>query len=308
VKRAALIIFLLRLLSATALADNRADVLFKKGKKLLAEKKYADACAAFTDSDRLDPGIGAKLNVGKCFEEWGRLATAMRWYRDAEKAAKDAADPRVDKIHERIEALDPDVPRLTLHAAKGADASGVTLDGAPAVLEEAVEVDPGPHAVEYTSSSGEAKKKTVPVERGGSSDVTLDLAKRAPKPPVVVAPVVAETPAGHGQRIAGIAVGAGGVVAVVVASIVTYRARNSYRDALHADCMDSTASCDPDGLTATHDARHDANIATVIAVIGGAAIAGGVVIFLIAPHGKRSEEHALYLTPTGTGLALGGNF
>jgi len=288
----ALTVAMFGLLSATALAD--------------ANK--ADACAAFTESDRMDPGIGAKLNVGKCFEEWGRLATAMRWYRDAEKVARDAADPRVDKIHERIEALDPDVPRLTLHAAKGADASGVTIDGAPAVLEEALEVDPGPHAIAYTSSSGEAKKKTVPLERGGSSDLTLDLAKRSPKQPVVVAPVVTEAPAGNNQRIAGLAVGGAGIVAVVVSSIVTLRARGHYRDALHGDCMDSTSTCDPDGLTATHDARHEANIATVIAVIGGAAIAGGIVIYLIAPHGKRSDEHALYVAPTGTGLALGGRF
>ena len=49
-------------LAAAAHAD-RADQLFKKGKKLLAEKKYAEACGAFEQSDRIDPEIGAKLNV-----------------------------------------------------------------------------------------------------------------------------------------------------------------------------------------------------------------------------------------------------
>ena len=63
-----------------ALAETKADTLFKKGKKLLAEKRYAEACTAFEDSDRLDPGIGAKLNVAKCYQEWGRLATAWRWF------------------------------------------------------------------------------------------------------------------------------------------------------------------------------------------------------------------------------------
>ena len=43
-------------------AAAQADQLFKKGKRLLAQKKYPEACAAFEQSDRLDPGIGAKLN------------------------------------------------------------------------------------------------------------------------------------------------------------------------------------------------------------------------------------------------------
>src|SRR5512146_2492369 len=41
-------------LDEAAHAD-RADQLFKNGKKLLAEKKYAEACTAFEDSDRLEP-------------------------------------------------------------------------------------------------------------------------------------------------------------------------------------------------------------------------------------------------------------
>ena len=60
-------------LASPAFAD-QADALFQKGKQLLAEKKYAQACKAFQDVDQIDPGIGAKLNVARCFEEWGRLA------------------------------------------------------------------------------------------------------------------------------------------------------------------------------------------------------------------------------------------
>jgi len=73
---------------------DRADQLFKRGKKLLSEKKYAEACAAFEDSDRLDPGIGTKLNVARCYQEWGRLATAWRWYSDAEQMAIAGKDDR----------------------------------------------------------------------------------------------------------------------------------------------------------------------------------------------------------------------
>ncbi len=298
----------LLLVSVTARAEDKADALFKKGKKLLADKKYAEACAAFQQSDELDPGIGAKLNTAHCFEEWGRLATALHWYQDAEKLAKDASDARAAKIDERIAALDPDVPRLTLHGPKGADASSVTVDGVAAKLEDAIAVDPGPHVIAFTSASGEVKKKTLPMERGGSSEVTLDLPRPGAKAPVTTPVAVAEDRTGRGQRIAGIAVGATGLAAIAVAGYVTLHARSNYNSALAVDCMGSTSMCDPDGLTATHDARHQANIATVITIVGAAAVAGGVVIYLIAPHPRSTTEHALYLAPAGTSVVLGGSF
>src|SRR5262245_29991146 len=78
-------------LTGVAFADNKeADALFKKAKKLHAEKKYAEACPMFEDTDKMDPGIGAKLNVAKCYEDWGMLARAYKWYVDAEKMATDA--------------------------------------------------------------------------------------------------------------------------------------------------------------------------------------------------------------------------
>src|ERR1044071_8274125 len=109
----------------------QADQLFKKGKRLLAQKKYPEACAAFEQSDRLDPGIGAKVNVARCYQEWGKLATAWRWYVDAETMATNAHDARAQKIQELVEALEPTVPRLTVKAPRGVDLADaiITLDG-----------------------------------------------------------------------------------------------------------------------------------------------------------------------------------
>jgi outer membrane protein assembly factor BamD (BamD/ComL family) len=52
-------------LAATAHADNKdkADSLFKQGKKLMGEKRYADACESFEKSFKLDPVIGTQLNI-----------------------------------------------------------------------------------------------------------------------------------------------------------------------------------------------------------------------------------------------------
>ena len=49
-----------------------ADDLFRKAKKLMAEKKYAEACPKFEESYRLDPGIGGELNIAKCLRGVGQ--------------------------------------------------------------------------------------------------------------------------------------------------------------------------------------------------------------------------------------------
>jgi len=305
-------------LGGAAHAD-RADQLFKKGKKLLAEKKYAEACLAFEESDRLDPGIGAKLNVAKCYQEWGKLATAWRWFSEAEQMAKDTKDDRAGKIHALAEELDPSIPRLTVKVARDADTSGVVikLDGAPfeiSALGTERRVDPGPHQVDYTVG-GATRNKLVPIERGGSSEITLDLPKkgRGPAKLKVDSPVAADTEAIQKRRLLGLGISGGGVFAMGLAGIVTLRARGDYKHAISAHCRGATDMCDADGLAATHSARRRANIATGITIGGLAAVGGGLYLYFTASKAAaHGEEHALYLAPSvggdGTGVVFGGAF
>ena len=93
-------------LPAPAFAD-KADEVFKQGKKLMAEKKYAEACPKFEKSYQIDPGIGGQLNVGKCYEEWGKLGKAYRAYTDALKKAEESNDNRAEKIKKLVAQLEP---------------------------------------------------------------------------------------------------------------------------------------------------------------------------------------------------------
>jgi len=322
-------------LIGTAYADStaaRADQLFRRGKRLLAQKNYPEACRAFEQSDKLDPGIGAKLNVAKCYQEWGKLATAWRWYLDAENMATGARDDRAKKIHALVEELDPTVPRLTVKAPPGANLDGVLvkLDGAAfeiTGLGIAQRVDPGPHEVE-TTIAGVRQNKVVPVERGGAAEIVLEVPTVADKratgarPPATrtagtapAAPAAGEqTPRdpGRTRRLVGLGVAGAGAIAMGIAGLVTLSARSDYRAALAKDCQGATDLCNADGLAVTHSALHRANVATVVTLTGLVAVAGGLIAGLTAPKAPRASEHALYLAPSvgadGGTLVFGGAF
>jgi hypothetical protein len=237
--------------------------------------------------------------------------------------AKDANDPRAPKIEDLVKNLDSQVPRITVKVSKGGEASAVsaTLDGTPVDVGKPQMVDPGPHTIEYKTDSG-TKKKVVPVERGGSQDVFVDVTPvektdggnkvvtkhvdEPDRPRTTEAPVPGRT-----QRIAGLSLGGAGVVAIGVASYMTLSARSKYNDALTAHCGGMTNNCDDMGLSITHDARHEAHVATVVFILGGAAVGGGVALYLLAPKATSgSREHAMYVIPTvgpdGGGIVVGG--
>ena len=304
-------------LGGVAHAD-QAETLFKKGKKLLGEKRYAEACSAFAESDKLDPGIGAKLNVARCYQEWGKVATAYRWYAEAEKLARELKDDRAGKIRGLIDDLESQVPRLTVHTPAEAVVANadITLDGKPidpAQLNTALPVDPGPHEIAYLVD-GKRRDKTVPLERGGNSEVTLELpVKRHKVPrPVVHDDAPSTASSGRTQRIIGITAAGAGVVALGAAGIVTLRAHSDYQHAIDHHCRGTKDMCDGLGLTATENARHRANLATIVSIGGAVAVAAGVVVFLIAPSARSSDEHAMYLAPAvdtqGGSVVFGGHF
>jgi tetratricopeptide (TPR) repeat protein len=290
-------IAILVMLAGTALAETKADRLFAKGKQQLADKKYAEACATFEEVDRLDPGIGAKMNIAKCYEEWGKLAKAFEWYRNAEKMARDTKDKRADKIKEVSDALDADVPRLTIKLPAGVDPAyaAVRLDGAtfpPAELGKEQRVDPGQHAIGYLDG-GKPKTKTVTLERGGSTET--ELVFEAPKKLTDKPPGGTRPSTRNNRKLLGLGIGGAGVLGLGIAGIVTLRAKSSYQDALDDSCRGEPDMCDARGLKLTGNARSRANVATVVSAISLAAVAGGVVLYLTAP--KQRPEHALRITP-----------
>ena len=81
------------LFASVAFADDAkttADEKFEAASKLRDAGKTAEACAMFNEALTLNPNaIGTILNVARCAEEEGKVATAIRYFSDARDRARD---------------------------------------------------------------------------------------------------------------------------------------------------------------------------------------------------------------------------
>jgi hypothetical protein len=128
-----------------------AEALFQQGRDLLKEKRYAEACARFEDSQRLDPKLGTLLNLAVCHETVGRFATAWAEYTSAAtRARRDGQREREDFARGKAEALGQRLARVVIRVEAAVDGEVVTLDGKPlsgALLVAPLPLDPGEHTL-----------------------------------------------------------------------------------------------------------------------------------------------------------------
>src|SRR5262249_41463605 len=64
-------------------ANDQASRLFEDARRLMSEGRFADACPLLAQSDLLDPAVGTKMNLAKCYESLGRTASAWRVWGEA---------------------------------------------------------------------------------------------------------------------------------------------------------------------------------------------------------------------------------
>jgi hypothetical protein len=311
----------------------RADAAFNAAKALLEAGQNVDACAKFAESARLAPGLGVTMYLADCYERIGRTASAWTEFRSAEGLARQRSDKRADIARGRAQALEPKLDRLTIAVAPTVPLAGLQIlrDGAVVAPEEwgiAVPVDPGDHVV-VVSAPGHAQR-TLPAHlapENQSVTVRIDRLDDAPAPAVATAPVPAPGPTqppvatastsssslasesapdnpdpGKTRRWIGIAVGGAGVVGIALGAVFGLGAKSKLDQSNDGHC-DAADTCDPTGLSLRKDANQAAGASTVAFVVGGVALAGGIVVYLTAPRASKSV--GFVVTPTqGGGTAL----
>ena len=291
-----------------------AQRLFDEALKLMDSGNYPEACPKLARSQELSPSGGTLLNLGDCYEKNGQTASAWISFRDAaaraatagQKAAQAAALVRAD-------ALAPKLVHLTITLAPGARVAGLEIkrDGQPvsnAELGIDVPIDPGPHTVEASAPGRQPWTKDVAIAAGTPTDavvVPLLVARPEAAAAAPVAGPVANPEIGNTQRTIGLLVAGGGLLAAGIGGVFGLKAFSTNDDAL-THCRDAAGGkrCDPTGLSLTDEAHTQATISTVLVTLGTAAIAGGIVLYMLAPRAHASLGK-LRVTPFATASSGG---
>ena len=284
------------LVTARAFADDNhvgAEALFDEGLRLFDQGKVADACPKFAASYKLDPASGTLLNLGRCYEKMNKTASAWIAYRDLVSLAHKENNPKREAQAKQLaDKLAPKLAKLTIDAPEGVSIKldENTLD--PAELKTPIPIDPGDHAIVASASNKQSWTKSlkiVPAEQAMVAVPPLqDEASANQPPPPAPSPSPANDDGMGGMRIAALASGGLGVAGLAVGGIFGGIALSHASDA-RDHCV---SRCDGDGLDARKDARSSADISTVGLIAGGVLLAGGVVLWLVAPQRRVSTGKA----------------
>jgi len=295
-----------------------AEVLFNAGKSALAAGNFADACPKLAESQRKDPAIGTALYLAECYERSGKIASAWAEFKQAGDMANQRHDSRVTIANQRADRLTPS--KLTIVLASGADVPGLEIkrDGetvARAQLGLASAIDGGKHAIVATAPnkrafewSGDVAESrgvvtvTIPKLEDATASVTIaptattiappPSATIAPPPPTATSTVLAP-PADTarsglgGGKIAGIAVGAAGAIAMGLSPVFGAIAQSNFNATSSAPDSCVAAGCPTQkGVDDRNAAKSLADVGTGLFIGGAVALVAGVVLFIVSPNGR----------------------
>ena len=293
---ALLLALALTLFPKTALAQSAAsdgtaaETLFADGRRLMAAGMYAEACAQFRESQRLDSGIGTLLNLGRCYAKQGKTASAWSAYAEAAALARAAGQHERERIARlEIEALEPELSKVRVRVApqpSGAELR-ITLNGR--VLDwtswgSEMPLDPGDYELVASAPQRRTWSQRFVVRKG--THRTLDVPALAPLPnPWTTQHTVAVVEAGVG------------VVALALGGYLTLSAHSDY-DAGGKYC-ESDNRCTEEGFDLRERAITKARLAGISFVVAGAALAGAGVLWFTAPSLKThpTRDHDVDRSP-----------
>jgi hypothetical protein len=322
-----LVILSLCCLVHAAAADNAAgaEAAFQRGRALLKQGKYQEACEAFERSQKLDPQIGTRYNLALCWEKIGKLASAWTAFREV--AQRDTNKTRRDQAAKKATGLEPRLPKLRLTAAALPDLK-ITSNGEDVtdLVDLDSPMDPGSYEIVATATGykpwstkieiaqpGKLVSVAVPaLQKASEVKAAAPAPRREAREPRrearVEAPAPPATPAARESSrgtIGKITTGASAVVAAtgLVFGVLSRSKWNAVRELCGDDFI-----CDSDadyarGQELVDAARLRGNLATGLVGVGLAGVAIGATLWLTTP--KPRERAALHVAPAGDGRSVG---
>ncbi|MET0386397.1 MAG: hypothetical protein ABW321_10585 [Polyangiales bacterium] len=313
----------------------RAGRLFEEARALMERQEYGPACAKLEESLRLDPQLGTQLHLGHCFEKQGQLLEAYAAFQGAvelaaQRNARGMNEPREKVARERASSLESRLSLLELRVSTPTPSLAITLDGVTitaARWKRAIAIVPGEHLLRASAPGHRDWQQSFTI--GAPARLGIDVPALSPQPlaagtdsrepPLLAAPVLATSPtpsdrgaSGSVQRIAGYTVLGAGVVGLGLGAVFGLL-RNGEVNELEKRCDFDAGSCvimrgDTAARSGIESLRQDAatyaTAATWSFILGGAAVAGGLVLVLTAPHASHGGSPPLTLGIAPGGLSL----
>jgi hypothetical protein len=299
-----------------------AETLFNEGRALMEAGHYDQGCPKLAESHRLDPASGTLLNLGICYQDAGKTASAWAAFKEAVVLARrDGRPERVAFAEERIAKLEPTLSYLTVsvETTSRVDQLSVRVDGA--ILGEGawgtpIPTDPGTHRVEagapgrtpwsmevVLGASSDKKTVIVPLLESEAVAPVAEPVTAVPTRPDPAPPRQSEDEmrTGSNQSTWGYVIGGVGVIGLGLGSFFGAKAISSWskRNDL---CPDGV--CSTDAVAYGDDANRYGNMANVGVGLGLLGVGVGTYLVLTAPS-PMDEQGVISVEPSLAGGAPG---
>ncbi len=317
-------------LSTPSRADDEAAAteLFNAGRDLMRRGDYAAACPKLAESARLEPTVGALAKLALCEEHERRLVSARARWAQALNLARASHDAREAEAAREFARVDASVPKVVLYsrAALAVDAT-IRVDDmrlSAASLGVPFAIEPGSHVVEVSAQGKRPWRGSVAASvasAGATTSLEIPPLEDAPvsaapvfvpAPPAplgssVISPAIPSTAAGNvgaPWRTVSIGIGAAGVVVLGIGAVLGVEAITEKSDAGCAGtrCPSEKSAAQLEGAQAT------ANRTTEAIIVGGALVAGGIALWLVAPRHGDARSPRIELQPRFGGAVVVGAF
>lgn len=300
-----------------------AEALFKAARALVDKGDDAAGCPKFEASLALNPSASTQINIARCREREGKLATAWHDYHRALVLNRETAGEQrrrsLDEVANKgIAALEPRVPKLVIVVKGAPSGMEVLRDGTAlpaAALGEPLPVDPGPHEIRASAPGHEAETRSITLAEGETTTVELTLraaaaaAASAAKPPTRAN----EAQGGGAPAWAWISGAAG--IALAGASVGFLIDDLSAISALRESCREVPGGtyCDPGYDFAADNARKNRDFGLFVGLGAAGLVAMGVAAYGIVRSGDEAAPAPAavavpWIAPSGAGASISGSF
>jgi hypothetical protein len=301
-----------------------AEALFHEAKELMADGKADKACPKLEESLRLDPAIGTRYQLGKCYELTHRYASAWTLYLEVAAEAHAAHQPeREEFARNEARKLEAKLSHLTVTVPNRVRVDGLVVKRNGLVVGKGqwgtkVPVDPGSYSFEVSAPGKRPRRMEVQVHGpGGSEELVVPELENAPLVKM------GETPQAKGKdtgvrptpsrgewspRHTGAVTSAAlGVVGLGVTAWFGLKAKRA------EDRSQCDPACDsPAALDQNKDARRYARIADVAGGVGLILIGTGAVLYFTLPDAEAAPQDTVALRPVvgprASGFEVSGRF